>query len=382
MDTVADITSDDITSDDRTDFEILGADLVELLKDDKNTCELSSLVFFVEKWAHEYDRAEIVHADNGCNAMHLIGMGLCVLLHRCIEKQLSKYDLRRTLGQASTRIMVHEKDLVDHDIQELQGVVTCLQLEFSTLYTLIEHVEHDKECENGYWSVVNTEDIILHVMAHLGGLLARKKRQNLQATDSCEPPLLAMHGLIDIDPAGFSTVHVETTVFLLNALHSIYNLHTLLTRVQFICAGSRPLQEALPVHAHHREASNETFFTLSITADCAVGSIVQYGHRFAHLFHSVSQAIYYNYPTYTRQTQLSLSQLQCDKTKHVNLLPLLTELRPDIPVLFEHTGSGCRSIHRKHTWSWVLWSNFLLLVDKNMKCYVAADALSLALVAV
>jgi hypothetical protein len=379
MDTVADITSDDINSDDRTDFEMLGADLVDLLKDDENTCELISLVCFVEKWAHEYDRAEKVHADNGCNTMHLIGMGLCVLLHRCIEKQLSGYDLRGALGQASTRIMVLEKDLVKHDIQELQGVVTCLQLEFSTLYTLIEN---NQACENGYWCVVNTEDIILHVMAHLGGLLARKKRENPQATDSCKHALLAIHGLIDIDPAGFSTVRVETTVFLLDALHSMYNLHTLLTRAQFICAGSQPLQEALPVYAHHREASNETFFTLSITADCAVGSIVQYGHRFAHLFHSVSQAIYYNYPTYIRQTQLSLSQLQCDKTKYVNLLPLLTELRPDIPVLFEHTGAGCRSIHGKHTWSWVLWSNFLLLVDKNMKCYVASDARSLALVAV
>ena len=144
-------------------------------------------------------------------------------------------------------------------------------------------------------------------------------------------------------------------------------------------AHGKPLQEVVPVHGHHKEASNETFFTLSIIADCALGSIVQYAHRFAHLFHSVSQAIYYNYPTYTRQTQLSLSELQRDNTKYVNLLPLLTELRPDIPVLFEHTGAGCRSVHAKHTWSWVLWSHFLLLVDKNMKCYVAADARVLVL---
>jgi hypothetical protein len=193
---------------------------------------------------------------------------------------------------------------------------------------------------------------------------------------------VVVHGLIDIDAEKLSIVRTETIVFVLNALHSIYSLHTLLTRAQFVCGSSESLQDRVPVHTHHREDSNETFFTLSMTADCAVGSIVQYAHQFSHLFHSVSQAIYYNYPTYTRKTQLPLAQLQRDKTKHVNLLPLLTELRPDIPVLFEHTGTGCRSVHVKQMmmiiWSWVLWSHFVLLVDKDMKCYVAADTRSLA----
>ena len=364
-----------------TNFEVFGAHLLELLKDDKNKCELAFLLSFVEKWAHEYDRGEKVHVDDRCNTMHLLGMALCVLLHDCEELKNFQYDLRAALGPASPRIMLNNKDLADHDIQEVQGLVTCLQLELSTLYKLIEN---NKACENGYWSVINTEDIILHIMAHLGGLLACQERKSTKATvveKTEEVSLLAMHGFIDIDAAGFSTVRVETTVFLLDALHSIYSLHLLLTRAQFVCGSSQPLQELVPLCAHHREASNETFFTLSITADCAVGSIVQYAHRFSHLFHSVSQAIYYNHPTYTRQTQLSLSELERANTKHVNLLPLLTELRPDIPVLFEHTGAGCLSVHAKHTWSWVMWSNFLLLVDSQMKSYVAADARSLVLVA-
>jgi hypothetical protein len=92
MQTVADSTVADCT-----DFEIIGAHLVELLKDDKNKCELSSLVCFVEKWAHEYDRKEKVHVNDGCNAMHLLGMALCVLLHGCAELKISKYDLRAAL---------------------------------------------------------------------------------------------------------------------------------------------------------------------------------------------------------------------------------------------------------------------------------------------
>jgi hypothetical protein len=173
-------------------------------------------------------------------------------------------------------------------------------------------------------------------------------------------------------------VRIETIVSLLDALHSVYCLHTLLTRAHFVSTTDAPQQDPVPLHAHHREASNETFFSHSITADCAVGSIAQYAHRFAHLFHSVSQTIYYNYPTYTRQTQLPLAEIQRANTRSVNLLPLLTELHPDIPVLFEHTGAGCRRAHAKHKWSWVLWSHFVLLVDSEMRSYVATDVRTLA----
>jgi hypothetical protein len=48
-------------------------------------------------------------------------------------------------------------------------------------------------------------------------------------------------------------------------------------------------------------------------------------------------------------------------------------LSPGIPVLFEHTDAGCLQQHAKHPWSWVLWSRFVLLVDAEMRSYVAAD---------
>ena len=161
---------------------------------------------------------------------------------------------------------------------------------------------------------------------------------------------------------------------MLDALHSMFTLHALLTRAQFV---ERAVDLPVSVHAHHREASNETFFTQSITADCAVGTIAQYAHKFAHLFHSVSQTIYYNHPNYNRQTQLPLTELQKENAKGMNLLPLLTELRPEIPVFYEHTGAGFRTEHAKHSWSWILWSNFVVLVDKDMQAYVAADARTL-----
>lgn len=349
-----------------SNFEVLGKQLLEVLEQTESV-SLSWLLSVVDKWSQEYNRAEKVDSCDGCNQMHVVGIALCVLLNGCSELG-ETYDLHAALGHAGERVLLSDKQLQDYNIQELQNLVTALQLEFCALYRLQESGEQQTG-DAGYWCLVNMEDICVRAMAHLG------KLQSQVASELCaeSSALAAIHGLVDLTADGLSNVRIETIVFLLDALHSMYSLHALLTRAQFVPRG----ESLLSVHAHHREASNETFFTLSITADCAVGTIAQYAHRFAHLFHSVSQTIYYNYPTYCRQTQLPLADLERENVQSVNLLPLLTELRPDIPVLCEHTGAGCRSEHAKHQWSWVLWCKFVVLVDRDMRCYVAADARTL-----
>jgi hypothetical protein len=102
-----------------------------------------------------------------------------------------------------------------------------------------------------------------------------------------------------------------------------------------------------------------------MTADCVVGTVAQYAHKFSYLFHSISQTVYYNRPSYIRQRQIPLARLLEPTTaqggpKAVNLLALLVELAPDIPVLFEHTGAGHRETHARHRWAWVLWLHFVL----------------------
>jgi hypothetical protein len=345
-------------------FEVTGAQLLALLDDAAVLPPRAELLRLVDTWAEEYDRGEKLDAEDGCNLMHIVGAALCVLLHRGDRAEEpeseSAFDLRAALGPAAARVLLCEKPLAELDIEELHALVTALQLEFAGLYTLDG---------GGYGALVDVELICVRVLARLGALLA--VREQLQ-TDPKEPPPAAVRGLLDVDEDGYCSVRAETLVYLLDALHSMLCLHTLLTRAEML-----PPAEPVELHAHHREASNETFFTHSMTSDCLVGTIAQYAHRFAHLFHSVSQAVYYNFPSYARQAQLPLAALQRPAAPAVNVLPLLTELRPDVPVLFEHTGAGCRAQHAKHPWSWVLWSRFVLLVDADMRSFVAADVRTL-----
>ena len=67
---------------------------------------------------------------------------------------------------------------------------------------------------------------------------------------------------------------------LLDAMHSMLCLHTLLTSAQML-----PAAAPIELHAHHSEASTETLFTHSMTSDCVVGTVAQYAHLFDHLFH-------------------------------------------------------------------------------------------------
>lgn len=342
-------------------FEDTGSRLLALLNSAEPP-ECAELLRLLDTWSEEFERCEQLDAEDGCNHMHLVGASLCVLLHRCEQQE---FDLRAALGHAAGRVLLSEKPLRAYGIDDLLSLVTALQVQFASLYALES---------GGYGAEIDVELVCVQLLRHFGSLLAEKEQ--LQAPGSRDPPIAAVHGLLDVDADGFCSVRAETIVQLLNGLHSMYCLHSLLTR-----ASVAPPAECEELHAHHREASNETFFTYSMISDCVVGSIAQYAHRFAHLFHSVSQVVYYNFPSYNRQTQLPLEQLRRTDAPAVNVLPLLTELHPEIPVLFEHTGDGCRAQHAKQPCSWVLWSSFVLLVDCNMQAYVAADIRSLLSVA-
>ena len=79
------------------------------------------------------------------------------------------------LGPCSGLVMLCSKPLVDHDIEELQNLVTALQLEFATLYTMqVSAIEGDSSA--GYWSLVNTEDVCVRIRHTSGACYCTRDR--------------------------------------------------------------------------------------------------------------------------------------------------------------------------------------------------------------
>ena len=239
-------------------FEDTGSRLLALLNSAEPP-ECAELLRLLDTWSEEFERCEQLDAEDGCNHMHLVGASLCVLLHRCEQQE---FDLRAALGHAAGRVLLSEKPLGAYGIDDLLSLVTALQVQFVSLYALES---------GGYGAEIDVELVCVQLLRHFGSLLAEKEQ--LQAPGSRDPPIAAVHGLLDVDADGFCSVLAETIVQLLNGLHSMYCLHSLLTR-----ASVAPPAECEELHAHHREASNETFFTYSMISDCVVGSIAQYAH--------------------------------------------------------------------------------------------------------
>jgi len=91
---------------------------------------------------------------------------------------------------------------------------------------------------------------------------------------------------------------------------------------------------AFELHPHHIAASLDDFYRLSMHYDLLPASVLQYRHEFAGMFHSVTQVMYWNNPSYVRRKQLALSEL-CSGTFAEHTLPLLLQLFPSVRVLFE-----------------------------------------------
>jgi hypothetical protein len=354
----------------------------------------SALQRVFDSWVEDIDRGARLHEPADAplaNDMHVVGACVCVLLGRSPQLQ-GACSLRGSLGAQHDAIILTETPLHEYTLDDVQNAVAALQLEFTRLYAYAPG--------EGYRALCDVEAACVLLLARLGqwlgvrwraagsgpaGPAARPAARPVGAVEM-EMPGEALRGQAALDADGFCQVRLDAAVFVLDAVHSMLGLHRLLTRAR--ARDDAAAAAGVLLAGHHLEASGEVFFMHSMTADCVVGTIAQYAHKFAYLFHSISQAIYYNRPNYQRKLQLPLARLQepterdargaeCGPSA-VNLLALLLELRPDVPVLFEHTGAGHRGTHAQHAWAWVLWAGFVLLVDARMEVAAALDARALA----
>ena len=57
----------------------------------------------------------------------------------------------------------------------------------------------------------------------------------------------------------------------------------------------------------------------------------------------------------------------------INVLPIILQIKPDVPVFFEHTGACNSSTCSAEPWSWLSIHRHIVLCDSNGKYYVAKN---------
>ena len=332
----------------------------------------------VQTWTREFDMGAPVDKDSVMNNGHIYGQALTVYAYETFKAGLETFCLQSTLDSFASSICIHDTPLSKMTWRETQDVIMSLQIEFMKLFEF--------DSDEGFGCYVDIYTVLSMLMARIGFFESHKWKtasgESSNTPNNMSDSIEVLHGVVDVDEQGWEHVREESMIFVLDALHAMINATNLLLSAQ-----PPPLTDNLPqadtganfLFNHHLEASLDEFYDLSMISDCPVGSVLQYKHKFRYLFHSVSQVIFFHYPSYDRQKQMPLIKLQSGQAPHVNVLPLLVQVKTDIPILTEHTGLGNRLKHAETEWSWAIVGKFVLLVNRNLQAFYAQNLKSLLL---
>ncbi len=136
------------------------------------------------------------------------------------------------------------------------------------------------------------------------------------------------------DSATYSVMSRKTLRQTVCVLFVLARIQSVIGNTKFI--PNEPEQELERVikalKQHHIESSMDFFNVFQQMIYLAPGMRIVYRTNFAGMYNDVSQVIYFHYPKYCRQPQIPL----CDiPNSNMHLLPLLSQLIPDIPVFYD-----------------------------------------------
>ena len=358
---------------------------------------------------HGRQKNVAVNDMDGFNEMHVVGMKLCAMMHQHNLEMYITHDIQSEVYAHAEQLQTSTCEIRDMTWDQLMDLVTALQIEMPNLiYSSDSSDSADSsettESETTESNTPHAITIIMKVDVLKILVLCLKrvgywiqtywKPQANETTDadaqhSSEDLLLQAVPLEQMRDAskhsctesGWLYVERHSIVQMLDALHALLSV----TLAYYDCTivdsdDSSVIEEILQnMTEHHREVSLDKFYEISMISDINPGMISQYKHRHQEVFHSVSQVVYYNWPSYQRHKQIKFDDIMGQRTP-INILPLLTEMFPTVPVIYEHDGALCKTVHAKHAFSWALINSNIFLVTRDMKLYYHRDIMKLCAV--
>ena len=332
--------------------------VTRLLTTHQQTLSQAETMTLLKTWLDVFDPNVAFDCMSETNSMHVYGQCVCIHLSRHFQQQVEEYGLSDALEDIPELSMFQEP-LHQMSWAQTQAVVLGIQIQFCNLFQMQDEI--------GFVSLVDMQRLLLMLAAHCGWFFDHKWR--------CDNKTDVELGILKANNQLWLRVHDQHVVAVLDALHTMMNMSNILLTSEFVSAVATQ-NAVIPLHNYHREASIDDFYDLSMVADCPVGSIVQYKHRFRFLFHSVSQVIFFHYPNYARHKQLPLTELQNPTCNSIHILPLLQQIDPDIPVFHEHTGATMSSLINlttQHNWAWLVLGRHIVLFNNLKQSFCAFD---------
>lgn len=316
-------------------------------------------------WLRCFDRGnKVEHADSRLmhlSPMHVAGMHLSCQLHDLAPEAYTAFDLQSEVYDYAPRLKVHAGELHEMTWQHLQDLVAATQQQFNadTLY-----------------SSLDLGMLLICILCRAGFFVAHKWPVHGDAAEK----LILPH--MSLDNTRHAHISASELAQFFDCIHTVGSLCLAKTEAVTVCnttlnenASKIATEVRSALTNHHREVSLDTFYEISMVHDLFPGSIAQYMHRHQEVFHSISQVVYFNWPAYARQKQQQFAQIM-DAPDCLHVLPLLTEMYPDIPVLYEHTGAFNVEVHAKYDLAWVVMSGWIALVTQKMNIFEGSNPIA------
>jgi hypothetical protein len=296
------------------------------------------------------------HDGDEYNDMHAFGFGLAYMLSKYDALQIRHRRWENLPAALATQgCSVHE-----YSCQQCLAFLRVLQADYGSVLQFDASV--------GYETDIDLTLLLLVVMQRLGDHLREQVRMTPEQAEKH-----AVYELL-VGETEWYVVGAQTRIECFDLLHVLMRLCFVLLDAEAVSVDAEVvkgyLQEFSPFQ---HEASLHDFYNLSMVMDCLPASIIMYKHTYKEMFNDPSQVMYFHQPTYKRPRQLEFENIISMSARDVNVLPIITQIKPDVPILFEHSGACSSSACSAEPWSWLVIHKHIVLCDSNGKYYVAKN---------
>lgn len=329
------------------------AELISACESDAASLESSKRL--VLTWIN-YSQGELLPRETDeYNDMHAFGFGLAYML--------SKYDALSIRDRKWTdmpeALTVQGNSFAQFSCKQCLDFLRLLQAEYGSV------LHFDKTV--GYEADVDMTLLLLVIMQRLGDHLAEQVRMAEADAQGGVYELLA-------GETEWYVVSAQTRKECFDILHVLMRLFFLLLDAQPVEVDDELVVKYVKeLSPFQYEASLHDFYNFSMVSDCIPASILVYKHEYKEMFNDPSQVIYFHQPTYKRQRQIDFESITSLSAGDINVLPIILQIKPDVPVFFEHTGACNSTACSAEPWSWLVIHRHVLLCDNNGKYYVAKN---------
>ena len=339
--------------------------LLDLFENIENMKDISSKMF---SWLTLFNRAEAVFTKplelTGFNAMHIIGMQISGKLYHMNSSDYLNYDLKENVFKTFSRLNIVSNEIHKFTWVDMEIFVSALQINLTNI------IDTDTDSIESNFDL---GELLIMLLTRIGFFCNYEMPANKHSEK--------MIPMKDIETTNSNMVRIlpQSIVNILDVLHSIGSIvlalttskdpsNFNLTNYENSQEEAQLKEEDVVLTEHHREVSLDAFYEFSMVSDLHAGCITQYYHKHEDVFHSISQVLYFNWPSYARKRQCSIEKIHEEKN-FINTMPLILEYFPNVPIFYEHNGALHFQKHNQYDFSWACVAGYTFLVKRDFTIF-------------